>query len=58
METLYYVDKTDLIRELLAGRGGSFMRSCRFGKSLNMSSSNAFLNMAVMVGFLRAEDRG
>ncbi|MCC8047291.1 MAG: ATP-binding protein [Clostridiales bacterium] len=43
----YYVDKTDLIRELLSNRGevNLFTRPRRFGKSLNMSMLRYFFEI-------------
>ena len=46
----YYVDKTDMIRELLMRRGkvNLFTRPRRFGKSLNMSMLKHFLKLDAM----------
>ena len=46
----YYVDKTDLIKELLESRGKAnlFTRPRRFGKSLTMSMFQSFLRSDVI----------
>ena len=43
-EGFYYIDKTNLIRDLLEGWGkvNLFTRPRRFGKSLNMSMLKSF----------------
>lgn len=44
-EKLYYIDKTDFIRDLLRNRAyvNLFTRPRRFGKTLNMSMLKCFL---------------
>ena len=46
-EGFYYVDKTELIKELLNhwGEVNLFTRPRRFGKSLNMSMLKCFLEL-------------
>ncbi len=46
-EGFYYVDKTNLIKELLAGwaKVNLFTRPRRFGKSLNMSMLKSFFEI-------------
>lgn len=46
-DDLYYVDKTDMIRQMIESPAEVFLftRSRRFGKSLNPSMIDAFFNM-------------
>ena len=48
-ENFYYVDKTDMIRDLLENWAKVNLFTCprRFGKSLNIDTLNYFLDMAV-----------
>lgn len=59
----YYVDKTQMIRELFLRRGkvNLFIRPRRFGKSLNMSMLKYFFGIgdggSLFQGFTIAEER-
>lgn len=55
-EGFYYIDKTNLIRDLLEGWGkvNLFTRPRRFGKSLNMSMLKSFFETGAKKNCLTA----
>ena len=57
-EDFYYIDKTNLIKELLTGLAEVtlFTRPRRFGKSLNMSMLKYFFELEIIETFLKAEN--